>query len=149
MKIALKILLIAGLLGCKTNSDRNDEDYVSAANSVTQVQDQQSESYKRGKEIYMDFCVTCHLQTGKGIPGTFPPLDGSNWLTEKRTESIHATKYGLKGPIEVNGESYNSVMAPLGLTDEEVADVMNYINNSWSNAIEKPVTKEEVAAIEK
>ncbi|HSI70276.1 MAG TPA: hypothetical protein VK941_08600, partial [Gillisia sp.] len=78
-----------------------------------------------------------------------PPLDASDWLTEKRTESIHAVKYGLRGPIEVNGEKYNSVMVDLGLTDKEVADVMNYINNSWSNNIDEVVTEEEVAAIKK
>lgn len=141
--------MIAGLLSCKSNPDNKQEHYVSTDDPIAQAQDQESESYKRGKEIYMDFCVTCHLADGKGIPGTFPPLDGSNWLTEKRTESIHAVKYGLRGPIEVNGEEYNNVMTPLGLTDQEVADVMNYINNSWSNNIEEPVTEEEVAAITK
>lgn len=148
MKIALKVLLIAGLLSCKSNSEKKENVYTSPEN-LALVQDQQSESYKRGKEVYQDFCITCHLGNGQGIPGTFPPLDGSDWLKEKRTESIHAVKYGLKGPIEVNGEEYNSVMAPFGLTDEEVADVMNYINNSWSNAIKEPVTVEEVEAVEK
>ena len=150
MRLVFKLILILGLLSCKSNSENkeSDSDYFQQE-QIAKNQDQKSESYIRGKEIYNDFCVTCHLSNGKGIPGTFPPLDGSNWLTEKRTESIHAIKYGLSGPITVNGEEYNSVMVALGLTDREVADVMNYINNSWSNAIEKPVTEEEVAAIEK
>lgn len=150
MKLAFKLLLAIILLSCKSNSGNEEENYVSIeeANKNRAIA-QETESYKRGKEIYNDFCVTCHLSNGKGIPGNFPPLDGSNWLTEKRTESIHAVKYGLRGPIEVNGEKYNSVMVPLGLTDREVADVMNYINNSWSNSIKEPVTEEEVAALEK
>ena len=148
MKIALKLLLIIGLLSCKSNSEEKKDEYTTPQD-IAKVQDQKSESYKRGKDVYSDFCVTCHLSNGKGVPGNFPPLDGSNWLTNKRTESIHAIKYGLSGPIQVNDESYNSVMVPMGLSDQEVADVMNYIGNSWSNAVKKPVTLEEVAAIKK
>lgn len=150
MKLVFKILLVGALLSCKSNSEEKKEEYTVPGDSVAvKTAQQESESYKRGKEIYSDFCLNCHLADGKGIAGSFPPLDGSNWLTEKRKESISAVKHGLKGPIEVNGEQYNSVMADLGLTDKEVADVMNYINNSWSNNIKEPVTEEEVAAIEK
>jgi len=148
MKIAFKLLLIIGLLSCKSNSEEKRDDYTTVED-IAKVQDQKSESYLRGKDVYNDFCVTCHLSNGKGVPGNFPPLDGSNWLTGKRTESIHAIKFGLSGPIEVNGENYNSVMVPMGLNDQEVADVMNYIGNTWSNAIKKPVTVEEVAAVKK
>ncbi|MBT8319263.1 MAG: cytochrome c [Gramella sp.] len=104
---------------------------------------------ERGKVIYSDLCVTCHLPNGKGITGTYPPLDGSNWLTEKREESIRGVKYGMQGPIVVNGEKYDNIMTPMGLSDQEVADAMNYIMNSWSNNIDDMVTVEEVAAIEK
>lgn len=150
MKLVIKIFLVAALISCKTNSeDNNKNEYVVIGGENTETSQQKSESYQRGKEIYNDFCITCHLANGQGIPGTFPPLDGSNWLTEKREESIRAVKHGLKGPITVNGEKYNNVMTPLGLTNKEVADVMNYINNSWSNNIEKPVTPEEVAAVAK
>ena len=152
MKLIFKIFLVAALLICKTNKeeDREKGTYVLTGQEQALTSNiQQSESYKRGKDVYNDFCVTCHLATGKGIPGAFPPLDGSDWLTKKRTESISAVKHGLKGPITVNGEEYNSVMVDLGLTDQEVADVMNYINNTWSNKIEKPVTEEEVAKVEK
>ncbi|HSP84071.1 MAG TPA: cytochrome c [Gillisia sp.] len=148
MKIAFKLLLIIGLLSCKSNSEEKRDEYTTVED-IAKVQDQKSESYLRGKDVYNDFCVTCHLSNGKGVPGNFPPLDGSNWLTNKRTESIHAIKYGLSGPIEVNGESYNSVMVPMGLSDQEVADVMNYIGNTWSNAMKNPVTVEEVTAVKK
>lgn len=142
----LKIMIFIGLLSCKSNSENKEAEYIPQEKIALQ-QDQSSESYKRGKLVYDDFCVTCHLPNGKGIPGNFPPLDGADWLTEKRTESIHAVKYGLSGPITVNGVKYNNVMVSMGLSDQEVADVMNYINNSWSNAIKKPVTVEEVRAV--
>lgn len=104
-------------------------------------------SIERGGIIYSDFCMQCHLGNGKGVPGNFPPLAGSNWLKEKRTESIHSVKYGQKGEIEVNGVTYNGVMVPMGLSNKEVADVMNYIMNNWGNEQDKMVTEEEVAKV--
>jgi mono/diheme cytochrome c family protein len=74
------------------------------------------------------------------------PLDGSNWLTEKRTQSIHALKFGLNGPIVVNGKKFNNAMSAMGLSNQ-VADVMNYIMNSWSNKSKKIVTTAEVALV--
>ncbi len=107
------------------------------------------ESIKRGNEIYNDFCMTCHLPSGEGIVGAFPPLANSDYLMKKRTESIRSIKFGLNGEITVNGTKYNTFMAPLGLTDDEVADVMNYITNSWGNKNDKIITNEEVSNIKK
>ena len=150
MRLVFSFMLFAFIIGCKSEKSNNNIAYASLDTSIAPVPKfQDSASYKRGKDVYNDFCITCHLADGKGIVGTFPPLDGSNWLTEKRKESIRAVKYGLQGPIEVKGENYNMAMAPLGLTDQEVADVMNYVMNSWSNSNKKPVTLEEVKAIEK
>jgi len=116
-----------------------------AANAVQKTPLEQSVS--RGKEIYGELCVTCHLPNGKGVPGAFPPLHPSDWLVNKRKESIHAVKYGLKGEILVNGMSYNNVMLPLGLSDQEVADVMNYTIQKWNTGA--MVTEEEVKAVKK
>ena len=106
-------------------------------------------SINRGKDIYTDFCLQCHLATGKGDLVNFPPLDGSDWLTKKRKESIHAVKYGQTGVIIVKGKKFNNIMPELGLENQEVADVMNYIMNSWSNKQKKMVTVEEVKALVK
>jgi mono/diheme cytochrome c family protein len=105
-------------------------------------------SISDGKEIYQEFCMTCHLSNGKGSE-TVPPLAGSDWLQTKRKESIHAVKFGQSGPIKVNGKNYNNTMPPMGLTDEEVADVMNYVMHSWGNKQQKQVTEGEVSGIKK
>jgi len=102
-----------------------------------------------GKEIYADFCMQCHGANGKGDAKNFPPLDGSDWLITKRNQSIAAVKYGQSGEITVNKIKYNSSMPAMGLSDEEVADVMNYVMTSWSNKQTKVVTEKEVAAIKK
>lgn len=106
------------------------------------------ESMTRGAVIYEDFCMNCHMPNGEGAPGTFPPLAGADYLLKKRNESIKAVKYGLSGEIVVNGTTYYGAMAALGLSDVEVADVMNYILNSWGNEDGKIVTPVEVSKIE-
>lgn len=106
-------------------------------------------SIKKGQEIYTDFCATCHLPNGKGVERVYPPLANSDYLKKNREASIKAIKFGLQGGITVNGKKFNSIMAPLGLSDDEVADVMNYISNSWGNKNDKIVTKAEVSKIKK
>jgi mono/diheme cytochrome c family protein len=102
-----------------------------------------------GKEIYSDFCMQCHGTNGKGDTKNFPPLNGSDWLKTKRNQSIAAVKFGQSGEIVVNKIKYNNSMPAMGLTDQEVADVMNYIMTSWSNKQTKVVTEKEVATIKK
>ncbi|MBP2832372.1 cytochrome c [Aquimarina sp. U1-2] len=146
--------IVVGCITCATtiaifaqpkliNFEHEPYHYVDSQNSKL------AESMARGKEVYADFCMQCHLADGKGTPNVFPPLAGSDWLVNKRLESIHSIKYGLNGPIQVNGKSYNSAMMPLGLEDEEIADVMNYIMNSWGNTQKEMVTVEEVANVKK
>lgn len=108
-----------------------------------------SESIKRGKEIYTDFCVVCHKANGEGTPKIFPPIAGSDYLINNQKESIKGIKYGQSGKIKVNGIEYNGTMTDLGLTDDEVADVMNYINNSWGNNIKGLITPEMVSKLSK
>lgn len=107
-----------------------------------------SNSIELGAAIYKDFCINCHMANGEGIPKTFPPLANSDYLKTKRTASIKAIKYGQKGKITVNGVTYNSAMAPLGLNDDEIANVMNYITNSWGNKNKLLITREEVSKLQ-
>ncbi len=101
-------------------------------------------SMERGSEIYADFCVTCHKGNGEGVAHTYPPLAKSDFLMSNREKSIRGIKYGQQGELVVNGVTYNNVMDPLGLEDDEIADVMNFILNSWGNASDDMVTEEEV-----
>ena len=145
--------LIGFLSSCKSDkkeSEEKNKDYqVNLSEEEKQEATALEQSILRGKTVYANLCVTCHLPGGQGIPGTYPPLDGSNWLTEQREESIAAVKFGLSGPIKVNGKGYDNIMTPMGLTDKEVADAMNFVMNSWSNKIGPRVTVEEVRKIKK
>lgn len=121
-------------------------DYLAVA-KIDQEKTALQKSIANGKEIYADFCMQCHLANGKGDSKNFPPLDGSDWLSKKTTESIHAIKYGQSGEIVVNGKKFNSTMPSMGLSNQEVADVMNYIRNSWSNKNPKMINLEQVEAV--
>jgi mono/diheme cytochrome c family protein len=102
-----------------------------------------------GEEIYQDFCLQCHLDNGKGVENAFPPLAESDYLQNNIEASIRGIKYGLRGEITVNGNTYNGVMVNQGLDEEEVADVMNYILNSWGNKTENQITVAQVLEVQK
>ncbi|MDY7395374.1 cytochrome c [Aureibaculum sp. 2210JD6-5] len=107
------------------------------------------ESIDRGIIVYEDFCMNCHLPDGKGVEKVTPPLAGSDYLINKRLESIKAVKFGQSGEIVVNGKKYNGTMAPMGLSNKEIADVMNYITTNFGNTNTKMFTEQEVSKIEK
>lgn len=142
-RIILPCLLVISL-SCK-NANRENTSSVSQQQHSLQMK----ESISSGAGLYNNFCASCHLAGGEGIKGVFPPLKDSDWLKNNQKESIHAIKFGLKGPIKVNGIEYDNLMPALGLSDQEIADIMNYINNTWGNNFGEPVTEEDVAAIEK
>ena len=107
------------------------------------------ESILAGQEIYQDFCVQCHLTSGEGVSGVFPPLKASDYLLDNIEKSIAGVKYGLRGKITVNDEVYDGVMVTQGLDDDEIADVMNYILNEWGNSFEKQISSQQVLEIQK
>jgi mono/diheme cytochrome c family protein len=96
-------------------------------------QDDFSASQQRGKKIYANTCATCHQADGKGIVGVFPPLAQSDYLLQNSNRAIRQIRRGLQGKITVNGQVYNGVMPENTLKPQEIADIMNYINNAWGN----------------
>jgi mono/diheme cytochrome c family protein len=107
------------------------------------------ESIVAGEEIYQDFCLQCHLTTGAGVSGVFPPIKNSDYLMNNIDKSIAGIKFGLKGEIVVNDEIYDGVMAKQGLDNEEIADVMNYILNQWGNSYDAQITNQQVSEVQK
>lgn len=83
-------------------------------------------------------CATCHQKTGKGLTASgFPPLQGSNWVTDDPTVLARILLKGLIGPIVVKGKEYPGQvpMTPYEdlLNDEEMAAVMTYVRNAFGN----------------
>ena len=91
------------------------------------------QSMKRGESLYSTNCSSCHMPTGEGLGGAFPPLALSNWLKNQK-KIIGVVLKGLEGEVTINDEVYNAVMPPLNhLTDREIADVLNFVYNNWGN----------------
>lgn len=92
-----------------------------------------------GQEIFESTCASCHNTTGAGLPGAFPPLAGHfTDLLEADGQDyvVNVVLFGLEGPITVDDQNYNGFMPPQDhLSDEEVADVLNYVSAAWGNAL--------------
>ena len=105
-------------------------------------------SKKRGEVIYMSYCITCHMDKGQGIQGAFPPLANSDYLMADKVRAIKTILNGLTEEITVNGQVYFGEMTPQDLNDREIADVLNFIMNSWGN-IGETVLETEVSKARK
>jgi len=103
----------------------------------------------QGKKNYDMICGVCHGPDGMGKPNQAPPLAGSEWVNTKGFERLaHIPLTGLNGPLQVEGKDWNLSMAPMGaaLSDADLANVLTYIRESWSNKA-SPVTADEVKAV--
>jgi mono/diheme cytochrome c family protein len=102
----------------------------------------------KGKEVYATYCQSCHMENGEGLEGVFPPLAKTTYLKDAK-KNIKIVLEGQQGPIIVNGKTYDNVMPPLNnLTNDEVANVLNYVRTSWGNKY-PTITAAQVKALRK
>ena len=86
----------------------------------------------QGKTLYATYCSNCHQQDGTGLGQLYPPLANSDYMQASIERTTCIIKNGLKGPIVVNGVTYNQAMPALEeLTNLEIAAITTYIYNSW------------------
>jgi nitrite reductase (NO-forming) len=90
---------------------------------------------EKGKGVYMQTCFVCHQPEGQGVPAAIPPLAKSDYLAKISNEDvIRGVLGGRTGEVVVNGKRYNGTMTPLYyLTDEQIANAITYVRNSWGN----------------
>jgi nitrite reductase (NO-forming) len=102
---------------------------------------------KAGQALFAGTCSVCHQNNGAGLPGVFPPLAKSDFLSGDLKRAIGVVINGLSGPVTVNGQPYNSVMPPMSqLNDDEIANILSYVMNSWGNP-GGAVSKEDVQKV--
>lgn len=91
-------------------------------------------SLKRGKSVYETTCVVCHQKDGGGVPRLNPPLKKTKYVLGDKSQLVQIVLKGLNQPIEIDGETYNNVMPSFAqLTDQQIADVLTYVRNSFGN----------------
>ena len=105
-----------------------------------------SSQIERGRQLYLKNCFICHQFNGQGIAALYPPLVKSDFLMSDRERAIRIGCEGLSGEIVVNGAKFDGVMPPVVLNDQEVADVITYVRNSWGNQ-SRGITADEVKTI--
>lgn len=126
-------LLLAMLSGCKTSEQVR----------VTPTAAPEAP----GRALFATNCSTCHQIDGRGVSGSYPPLDGSEWLAGDPEAPIAVVLMGLEGEVTVKGETFNSQMPTLDvLSDAELAQILTYARSSWTNSA-GPVAPEQVAAV--
>ena len=88
------------------------------------------------------------MTNGEGVPGVFPPLTESEYVTGDKGRLIRMILNGLSGEIVVNGVTYSGMMPPWGgfLNDEQVADVLTYIRGAFGNDADA-ISADEVARV--
>ena len=92
------------------------------------------EQVHAGQELFAGTCSVCHQANGAGLPGVFPPLAKSDFLAADLKRAMGIVLHGLNGKVTVNGQEYNSVMPPMNqLNDDEIANILTYVLNSWGN----------------
>ena len=104
-----------------------------------------------GKRLFNQNCTQCHQVTGLGVPSTYPPLAGSEWVNGTEERTIRILLHGLGGAVTVSGHAFNNAMpsfGPLGanLKDDKLAALLTYIRQEWGNK-SGPVTAEQVAKV--
>jgi mono/diheme cytochrome c family protein len=101
-----------------------------------------------GAKIYSQNCASCHQANGGGSPGTYPPLDGSEYVQGSKLRLAAILLKGLQGPVTVKGASFGAAVMPAQetvLTPDKLANLMTYLRSAWTNK-QGPVTEDEVNA---
>ncbi len=89
----------------------------------------------KGEGVFAQNCMACHQATGKGVAGAFPPLDGSTIVNGPKAEQI---------ALLLNGKPGTAMASFKQLSDTDLAAVITYTRNAWSNKAGDAVQPAEV-----
>lgn len=97
-----------------------------------------------GKQLYQRHCLNCHQEDGQGVQLLVPPLAGVDYLSEHREDLPCIIRYGMQGPIQVNGRTYDHPMpGNESLSDGQIYNIIQYIQRAWGNE-HQPLSLKEV-----
>ena len=100
-----------------------------------------------GKLSYKKHCMACHQRDAGGVPGMYPPLADNKVVSGKKEPLISVMLDGLSGEIEVDGETYNGIMASYkNLSDKEISDILNYLRSNFDNSGQK-ISESDIKAL--
>jgi len=107
-------------------------------------------SFLKGEKTYTQYCLPCHQADGSGVAQLNPPLKNTEYVLGDETRLIGIVMNGFSEGVEINGDTYTNPMPGFGasLKDEEIADVLTYVRNSFGNKASE-ISAEQVKALRK
>ncbi len=105
-----------------------------------------TERIELGRRLFASICAACHQPTGQGLPNVFPPLAGSDFLNADKKRAIKIVINGRQGEVVVNGVKFNNSMPSFPLSDQDIANALTFVYNSFGNS-GLEVTPEEVKTL--
>gem|GEM_PF-189861 len=145
----IPLVLICVLVACKGNQNNNDKQEKTSPDTIQRVTEPSalSAGLLAGKKVYEDYCLTCHQSNGGGVPSLNPPLKGTEYVLGEKDRLIGIVLKGSNEGLEIDGETFDNAMPPHNfLSDDEVAQVLSYIRNSFGNEADT-ITVQEVKAV--
>jgi mono/diheme cytochrome c family protein len=104
-------------------------------------------SIARGKNIYVQNCLSCHQADGHGLGNMNPPLIQTSYVLGDKTKLITIVLNGFNEDVEINDKKYQNTMPTHDfLKDQEIADVLTYVRNNFTNKASR-VTISEVKKV--
>ena len=120
---------------------------LSAKTPVAPAQTPTQAVMARGQVVYQQVCLACHMADAGGVQGMNPPLIKTKYVLGLKAPLIKIVLNGMTGDLDINGDTYHNVMAPHSdLTDQQIADVLTYVRNSFGNKA-SAVTVTQVKAV--
>lgn len=109
--------------------------------------DNPAASIHRGQVVYQKECLSCHQLDGGGVPHMNPPLGGSTDVLKDKKKIIGIVLNGMTDRVPLDDEYYSNNMASHSyLTNQQIADVLTYVRNSFGNKADA-ITVAEVKAV--
>jgi mono/diheme cytochrome c family protein len=104
-------------------------------------------SIARGQLVYRKVCLSCHMADGGGVPHMNPPLIQTSYILGDKSKIIYIVLHGMVDRVAIEDEYYsNNMAAHTDLNNQQIADVLTYVRNSFGNKA-SAVTVADVKAV--
>ena len=99
----------------------------------------ESAHFDRGRALYLATCAQCHQESGRGELGKAPPLRFSEYVLGDPERLTRIVRWGLVGPVEIDGERWDAEMPAWPSTDGDLSALLTYLRREWGHGAD-PVT---------
>lgn len=134
-KISLTtFLIISTFLGLSAQTQKKASSASNSKSTASSTALAIQKSIERGKAVYNQTCMACHQADGGGVQGLNPPLIKTEYVLGDKNRLINILLHGMNKELEIDGELYSNPMPSVNyLTDQQIADVLTFVRNNFTN----------------